>query len=265
MFSHLFSEASPALSTDLNSYYDAFAEHSHLLFRDWRAAVQRESAVLRRLLRKQRAQSVLDGSASVGLHAIALAMNAVTVTAVCPTQIMLQSAYQNATQFDLQDDITFVRADLPTLSEAITGAFDLALLKGGILANLLTDEAIHAALRNLHGLLRSEGALVLSLPAFDLLLEDRPRFVPRHVHDDLPEGRAILFDLYDWQPTEPLSVLHNTFVVMGKDDSFVTTRFGVLQRALRRAEMESLLGAAGFKTLKAESIGWELHITAQRA
>ncbi|MFQ3534695.1 MAG: class I SAM-dependent methyltransferase [Aggregatilineales bacterium] len=264
MFSPLFSEALPALSTDLNAYYDALAEHHQLLFRDWQAALQRESAALRRLLRKWNAHNVLDGSASVGLHAIALAMNAATVTAICPSQNMLQRAHQKAAEFDLHDDITFVHADLPTLCQAITGVFDLALLKNGILAHWLTDETIYAALSNLHSLLRPEGALILSLPAFDLLLEDRPHFVPRHVHDDLPEGRAILFDLYDWQATEPLSVLHSTFVVTGKADMFVTRRFGALQRALRRAELEAMLRAAGFKPLSAETIGWELHVTAQR-
>lgn len=260
-----FSDAPLALTADLCAYYDALAEHHQLLFRDWRAAVQRESAVLRRLLRKHGAQSVLDISATVGLHAIASAMHASAVTAVVPTQAALQAARENAAGFNLQAIITFLRADLMTLNESLTGAFDLALLKGGTLAHLLTDEAIGAALNNLHALLRPEGLLHLSLPAFDLLLEDRPRLVPRHVHDELPGGRAILFDLYDWQATEPLSVLHSTFVVTGNDNAFTTTRFGVLQRALRRAELEVMLQAAGFTPLSAELSGWELQITARRA
>lgn len=265
MFTSLFSEASPALAADLNTYYDALTEHHRLLFRDWRAALQRESAALRRLLRQHNARRVLDASASVGLHAIALALNGARVTALCPTPTMLQRAQQNAAQFKLQEAIAFLRADLPTLGEALTGDFDLALLKGGVLANWLTEETIHAALNNLHSRLRPQGTLVLSLPAFDLLLEDRPRFVPRHVHDDLPDGRAILFDLYDWQMTEPPSVLHSIFVVTGKDDSFVTARFGALQRALRRAELERLLSAVGFELLSAETSGWELQLTAQRS
>jgi hypothetical protein len=141
----------------------------------------------------------------------------------------------------------------------------MALLKGGTLAHLLTDEAISAALSSLRALLRPDGVLSLSLPAFDLLLEDRPRFVPRHVHDELPDGRAILFDLYDWQATEPLSVLHSTFIVAGERDAFATTRFGVLQRALRSAELEVLLRSAGFTVLSAETSGWELQIVARRA
>jgi len=265
MVSSIRSEAPLALTADLNAYYDALAEHHPLLFRDWRAAVQRESAALRRLLRKYNAQSVLDGSATVGLHAIAAAMHATAVTAIAPTQTMLKAARQNAATFAMQNAITFLRADLVTLSETLTGAFDMALLKGGTLAHLLTDEAISAALSNLRALLRPDGVLSLSLPAFDLLLEDRPRFVPRHVHDELPDGRAILFDLYDWQATEPLSVLHSTFIVAGKHDAFITTRFGVLQRALRGAELERLLQATGFTVLSAETSGWELQITARRA
>ncbi|MDW8298005.1 MAG: class I SAM-dependent methyltransferase [Anaerolineae bacterium] len=265
MHTSLLSEASLALTADLNAYYDAFADHHHLLFRDWRAAVQRESAALRRLLRKHNVRNALDGSATVGLHAIALALNAVTVTALCPTQLMLDRAHQNAAQFALREDITFVRADLPTLCESIADTFDLAVLKGGTLTHRLTDEAIYAALSHLHALIRPEGALIIGLPAFDLLLEDRPRLVPRHVHDNLPDGRAILFDVYDWQLTEPLSVLHSTYVVAEKDGAIITTRFGALQRALRRTELENLLRAAGFKTLSAEVSGWELQVTAQRA
>jgi SAM-dependent methyltransferase len=258
------SEALLALTADLNAYYDALAEHHQLLFRDWRAAVQRESAALRRLLRKYNVQSVLDGSATVGLHAIASAMHATAVTAVAPTQTMLKAACDNAATFALQDAVTFLRADLVTLNETLTGAFDMALLRGGTLTHLLTDEAISAALSNLSALLRPGGVLSLSLPAFDLLLEDRPRFVPRHVHDGLPDGRAILFDLYDWQATEPLSVLHSTFIVTGNDDTFTTTRFGVLQRALRRAELETCLRSAGFTVLSAETSGWELQLIARR-
>ncbi|RMF51963.1 MAG: class I SAM-dependent methyltransferase [Chloroflexota bacterium] len=265
MFSSLFSDASAVIAADLNAYYDGLAEHQPLLFRDWRAAVQRESAALRRLLRKHNAQRVLDSSGTVGLHAIAAAMHATAVTAVCPTPAVLERAQHNAAQFRLEQAIAFLCADLNALSDSVTGSFDIALLKGGIVTHWLTDQAISAALSALHSLLRPEGVLILSLPAFDLLLEDRPRLVPRHVHENLPDGRAILFDLYDWQATEPLSVLHNIFIVRGDGDSFSATRFGVLQRALRRAELEQLLNTAGFVVQQAEMNGWELHITAERA
>jgi SAM-dependent methyltransferase len=260
----LLSEAPPVIAADLNAYYDAFAEHHHLLFRDWRATVQRESAALRRLLRNRGVKNVLDASGKAGLHATALALQHLEVTAICPTQPMLLCARENAAAFNVQDDITFVRADLPTLTDAITGTFDAALLKGDTLTNFITDEALYTVLGNLHSLLRPEGTLVMSIPDFDLLLEDRPRFVPRHMHDDQPDGRAILFDVYDWQNTDPLTVLHSTFVVSGKGDSYTAKRFGVLQRALRRAELEALLGAAGFTEICAECGGWELHITARR-
>jgi SAM-dependent methyltransferase len=249
---------------DPGAYYDAIAERYHYFFRDWTAAMQRESGVLRRLYRDRDVRDVLDASCGVGTQAIALALNHYEVTAADPSPKMLLKAQENARHHGVADDITFVKADFLALPRTVIGPYDAVITKGNALPHLIADAEWLAALRGFYDLLRPGGLLTIGMRDFDLLLEDRPRFVPRHLHDADPSQDVIVFDVYDWQDTDPLTVTFNTFLVSGKGDDYAVTRFPVTYRAITRDEAVGLVMAAGFTDVQANTESWELILNAVR-
>jgi SAM-dependent methyltransferase len=252
------------LSNDTSTYYNAVADNYHLFYRDWRAAVEREGHALRRRFREQDIKTILDTSCGTGTQTLGLALNHFEVTAVDPSQSMLQKAREYARDYDVLDDITFARAGFLELPKVIQGPFDAVITKGNALPHLLTDDELLQALRNFYNLLRPGGTLLIGIRDFDHLLEDRPRFVPRQAHLDDLERDFILFDVWDWHDDTPPTVTFNTFIVSGKGDTYTAARYPVTYRALRRVELESMLSKAGFIDLEVESEHWELVFTARR-
>jgi len=251
-------------TNETNEFYDAVAEHYHLFFRDWRATMERESAYFRRAFRDCGVKSVLDASCGPGTQAIGLAMHRMKVVAADPSPKMLESARAKAADFKVADKVTFVQTDFLSLPGAVNGPFDAVITKGNALTHLLNDADILAALRNFYALLRPGGTVVVGIRDFDLLLEDRPRFVPGQIHDEDTKRDFILFDVWDWNDGPPVTVVFNKFIVSGKGDDYVAKRYPVTYRALRRAELEALMTEAGFVNIKTESQLWEIVTIAQR-
>ncbi len=246
---------------DTNTYYDALADHYHLFYRDWHATLQREGNTLRRAFRDRNVKTVLDASCGPGTQAIALARLGYEVTGADPSFHMLLKAREYALQYEVADDITFVRAGFLELPYALVGPYDAVITKGNSLPHLLTDGEITQALHNFYRLLRPGGTLIIGIRDFDFLLEDRAQFIPRYAHTDDPSEDHILFDVWDWDDGPPVTVVFNTFIVTGKGDDYHVTKYPVTYRALRRKELESMLTEVGFVDLKGETQLWELVIT----
>jgi hypothetical protein len=141
--------------------------------------------------------------------------------------------------------------------------FDAVITKGNALPHLLTDAEIKTALHNFHRLLNPGGTVIIGIRDFDFLLEDRPRFIPGQFHDD-PDEQHILFDIWDWDDGPPTTVTFNKFIVSGHGSDYKVRKDVVRYRALRRAELETMLGECGFRDLKVEQQQWELVFTATR-
>jgi glycine/sarcosine N-methyltransferase len=253
------------LRNDTNTFYDAMADHYHLFYRDWHATIEREGSALRRVFRDRGVKTVLDASAGPGTQAIALARLDYDVTAADPSFNMLMKARENAIAYNVADDITFVRAGFLELTHAVVGPFDAVVSKGNSLPHLISDAEIKQALRNFYKLMRAGGTLVIGIRDFDFLLEDRPRFIPRHAHTDDPNQDHILFDVWDWDDGPPVTVTFNTFIVSGKGSTYTVSKHPVMYRALRREELEAMMTEVGFKDIKAETQLWEVVYTARKA
>lgn len=246
------------------AFYDAVADQYHLFYRDWQAAMERDGATLRRKFQREGVRRVLDASCGTGTQTIGLARHGFDVTAADPSPNMLARARELAGDFGVSEKIHFVQAGFLDLPEAVQGPFDALVSAGNSLPHLLSDDELHAALAHFRALLRPGGLLVIGIRDFELMLEDRPRFVPRQAHIDDPECDHILFDIWDWNDGPPVTVTFNTFFVSGKGERYTATRHPVTYRALTRAELEDMLTAAGFSDIAVETQGWELHFTARR-
>lgn len=248
---------------DTNDFYDAVADHYHLFYRDWQAAVDREGMMLRRILWQRKAQKVLDASCGPGTQSIALARQGFDVTAADINQTMILKARAYAQVYNVADDITFVRAGFLELPRIVQGPFDAVLTKGNALPHLLTDSEIRMALGNFRRLLKPGGLLIIGMRDFDHLLEDRPRMIPGQFHDGEDE-QHILFDIWDWDDGPPVTVTFNKFIVSGSGSDYTAKKHSVKYRALRRAELEAMLAETGFTDVRVEQQQWELMYTATK-
>ncbi len=252
------------VQSDTNTIYDAIADQYHLFYRDWEATLQREGSALRRTFRDRNVTTVLDASCGPGTQTIALAQLGYEVMAADPSFNMLLKARENAGMYSVDDRITFVRAGFLELPCALVGPYDAVITKGNSLPHLLSDEEILQALRNFYDLLRPGGTLVIGVRDFDFLLEDRPNFIPQHIHTEDPTEDNIVFDVWDWDDGPPTTVTFNTFIVSGKGSDYRVVKYPITYRALRREELEAMLTEVGFIGLKAETQLWELVVTATK-
>jgi SAM-dependent methyltransferase len=250
-------------NNESNAFYDGVADDYHLWYRDWDTELEREGLNLRRYLREHGVQTVLDASCGPGTQSIALAALGYQVTAADPSGGLLARARQHAAEKGVSERITFVQADFQSLPDHVKGPFDAVITKGNALPHLLHDEQIEEAMLIFYELLRPGGLLLVGMRDFELLLEDRPRFVPGRVHDE-PQEQVITFDIWDWDDGPPITVTHNSFIVRGKGSSYRVTRHPVTLRALTAAEVEVVMSEVGFTDIRQQRDRWELVITAVR-
>ncbi len=248
---------------DTNDFYSAVADHYHLFYRDWQAAVDREGMTLRRILWQHKAKEILDASCGPGTQTIGLAKQGFDVTAADINRAMLQKARENAQAYKVAEKIKFVQAGFLELPSSVQGSFDAVLTKGNALPHLLTDTEIKTALGNFHKLLKPGGLLLIGMRDYDFLLEDRPRMIPGQFHD-APGEQHILFDIWDWDDGPPVTVTFNKFIVSGSGSDYTTNKHSVKYRALRREELIAMLNETGFTDVKVEQQQWELVYTATR-
>lgn len=244
-------------TNDTTSFYDAFAADYQFSYRDWDAELEREGLNLRRYLRPHNVATILDASCGPGTQAIALARLGYTVTAADPSPRLLERAAQNATTYNVTDQITFVQSDFQNLHHHLNQTFDAVITKGSSIPHLLYDEQIEETLLIFHELLRPGGVLLIGMRDFALLLEDRPRFLPGRVHDE-PGEQIITFDIWDWDDGPPITVTSNRFIVRGHGDAYRTNKYPVTFRALTAEELEVVISEVGFEDFEAQRDRWEL-------
>lgn len=250
-------------TNDTAQFYDSVADDYHLFYRDWDAQLEREGLNLRRFFRDHNVKSVLDASCGPGTQAIALARLGYTVTAADPSAGILARARQNAAQYGVGDQITFVQSDFQNLHLTVQGPFDAVITKGSSIPHLLDDEQIEETLLIFYEMLRPGGLLLIGMRDFEPLLEDRPRFWPGRVHDD-PQEQVITFDVWDWDDGPPVTVTVNSFIVRGQGEAYRVTKRPVVFRALTAEEVEVVLSELGFENFQAQRDRWELLMTATK-
>jgi len=234
-------------------FYDALASDYDLIFADWQAAVRRQAEILDRIIRGHYLAawplSVLDCTCGIGMQAIGLALRGYRVHATDVSAAAVGRAQREAAAAGAS--LTFGIADVRSLAEQITGHFDVVLSCDNALPHLLSDGELRLALRNLWGKLVPGGLLLVSIRDYDALLEQKPQTESPRVFDG-PEGRRIVFQVWDWEPEAPLYLLHH-FILRQEGADWRTTHRQVRYRALRRAELSAMLGEAGFRDAR-----WQL-------
>jgi glycine/sarcosine N-methyltransferase len=229
----------------VSGFYDQLAGDYHLIFADWRAAVDRQGEQLDRLIRARLGPpplTVLDCTCGIGTQAIGLARRGYHVHATDLSPAAVDRARREATAFGVA--VTWGVADVRRLDRQVAGAFDVVLSCDNSLPHLLTDEDLGLAARAMRSKLRPGGLLVVSIRDYDQLVEERPRATTPGLLDG-PDGRRVYFQLWEWNSDGTRYRLH-LFILKETAGQWQTTHAATEYRALRRDELSAALRDAGF-------------------
>lgn len=247
-------------------FYDHLAGDYHLLFADWDRAVQRQGEILDRLLAAgigPAPQRVLDCSCGIGTQAIGLAQRGHIVHATDLSRAAVDRARREAARLGVP--LTTGVADLRDLTQ-VPGTFDAVVTCDNALPHLLTDDDLRHAAREMLGKLRAGGLLVASIRDYDRFLAERPQAETPRVFDG-PDGRRIVFQVWDWQADAPVYTLSH-FIVTDVEGAWRTTHAATTYRALQRHELGAILAEVGFREiawLMPEESGYYQPIVTARA
>ena len=188
------------MAKPVTEFYDRLSpEYRDNMGWDWEAGCTREGASLDRFLAKQVGRqgpySVLDCSCGIGTQAIGLALQGHRVHATDLSTVSIDCARREAANLGVA--MTFGVADFRELSAAVSDTFDVVLTCDNSIAHCLKDEDLDAALTSMKTRLNPGGLLLISLRDYDALVVDKPRFNNEHVQDR-PDGRRVVFQLWDW-------------------------------------------------------------------
>ncbi len=237
------------MSDQVREFYKTLASNYHHIFADWNASVQRQAGVLDALLREQLgegAQTVLDCACGIGTQAIGLALRGYRVHATDLSAEAVERARQEARHMGAH--LTFDVADFRELDAVVPGTFDAVIAFDNAIAHLQTLDELTHALRSMAAKVAPGGTLMVSLRDYDQIVQEKPRATPPVVNDN-PEGRSIVFQVWDWN-TEGSGYQLNHFTVKQQSESWETICAVSTLRAWQRAEVHAALQNTGLSDIE---------------
>jgi SAM-dependent methyltransferase len=233
------------MTDSVRAFYRQLVPNYEFIFPDWPASVRRQSEALERLLgrylRGAGPLTVLDCACGIGTQAIGLATRGYKVHATDISADAIEYARQKAS--DLNTDLTFGVADFLKLDEDVAGTFDVVIALDNAVAHVQHKSDLEQMLRSMSSKIEPEGVLLLSLRDYDELARTRPRTtVP--VVTDRAEGRAIVFQVWDWKDDASGYRLSH-YTVRQYGDRWDTTCAVSEMRAWQRADIGNAITKAG--------------------
>lgn len=214
----------------------------------WQAQMVAEHGKLSAVLGEPHGRSVLDCSCGGGGQAIALAKLGWQVTATDITEAYLDAAQQRARQEGVVID--FRLCDMRDLDHHFRASFDW-VVSCYALDNITDDEGIQQAVKCMFSALRPGGKCYIRLRDFDNIMSEKPRY-EGYKERVVPHGRVVRLE--DWEYESDTHVVC-IYVFLWEDHRkkgyrWTTDVFSYRRRALRKAELERFLRAAGFRRIE---------------
>lgn len=239
------------MANSVTEFYDRLSpEYRDNMGWDWEAGMRREGATLDRILMNvlecAGPHSLLDCTCGIGTQAIGLALLGHQVYASDLSPVSLERARQEA--LDLGVSMQFGVADFRDLGSTISDTFDVVLSCDNAIAHCLDDDDLKAALESMKSRLKPGGLILVSLRDYDALLADKRRFNNEHV-DDRPDGRRVVFQLWDWADDER-SYRNHQFLIKESDGHYELKHFETVLRALRHHEILAAVEAVGYAEVR---------------
>ena len=236
------------MAISVTDFYDNLSpEYRDNMGWDWESTMRKEGASLARFIEskagKSGSLSLLDCSCGIGTQAIGLALQDYQVHATDLSKVSIECARQEAA--NLGATMTFGVADFRELEAAVDDTFDVVLTCDNSISHCLKNADLDAALASMKGRLNPAGLLLISFRDYDALVVDKLRFNNEHV-DDRPDGRRIVFQLWDWA-SDGGSYRNSQFLIKETDGNYEVKHFETELRALLRDELMAAVEKAGYE------------------
>ena len=172
---------------------------------NWEARLEREGPFFRRLFDQHGVRSVADVGAGSARHAIMFRSWGLDVTAIDPSEDMLELARENAER--LGSDVRIVEGGFGDVARIVGAPVDAVTCTGNALPHVRSRAALRTALADFAEALRPRGMLVLHYLNHQRLVSQRIRTMTPvfreteradkffiRVLDYTPSGDGVLFD-----------------------------------------------------------------------
>ena len=230
-------------------FYEQLANAYHLIYEDWDKSIQRQAKVLDKIIQDHLhapPRSVLDCSCGIGTQAIGLALLGYKVHATDLSPKAVQRARGEARR--LGAEVTFGVADFRALKDRVEGTFDVVISCDNSLPHLITDDDLVLVAQNMASKLKPTGLLLASIRDYDRLAKEKPVLDSPRVLDG-PEGRRIVFQVWDWSSDGRTYTAHQ-FILRETKGEWKTFHCTVDYRALLRDELSEVLREAGLSAIR---------------
>jgi glycine/sarcosine N-methyltransferase len=227
------------------AFYDGLASEYHLIFQNWWEGAVRHGEVIDRLLLARDVQPgapLLDCTCGIGTQALPLALRGYQVLGTDISAAAVERARREADERDIALD--FAVYDVRDVWRVASSRFDAVLACDNSLPHLLTDADLLAALRSIRTCLRAGGVFIASIRDYDELSRERPTGVTPVTYSSNGR-RRIVGQVWQWSDRGE-TVLIRLFILQQDKDGWSCSLWATRYRALRRAEMDAALLAAGF-------------------
>lgn len=185
-------------------------------------------------------KSVLDIACGTGGYALELAKQGYAVTAVDLDSKMVEELKDKTLKSDL--DIEALQGSMLELSSKISSKYDVAFCIGNSLVHLDGEKEIEKFFREMKGLLKEEGKLIIQIINYDRVLSKNVQFLPTIENKEV----GLTFQrLYRYDEILNKVFFKTILEVEGKKIENEIPLYPALSE-----DLEKLLRKAGFKDVK---------------
>ena len=227
-------------------FYEALADHYHLIFDDWDSAIERQARILGPLLTSQTSVSplkILDCACGIGTQAIGFAAMGHHVVASDLSRAAVKRAQQEALSRSL--NISFYVSDMTSLREIAEDEFDVVVAMDNALPHLDAAQLEQAA-RTIASKLKPKGLFVASIRDYDKLILQRPA-IQEPAFYGTDGNRRIVHQIWDWIDDARYAV--HLYITTKSGEGWETHHFVSEYRCLLREELSEVLRSAGFEVV----------------
>jgi len=226
-----------------SDFYEALADHYHLIFEDWDKSIARQAAVLNPLLfsvLQRTPVKVLDCACGIGTQAIGFAQAGHRVVASDLSPAAVARARHEADLRGLA--IPFAVSDMTSLAEIADSDFDAVVALDNAFPHLKPGQLTQAT-QAMASKLKPHGMLMASIRDYDRLIVERPT-VQGPAFYGTTGNRRIVHQVWDWLNGEQYAV--HMFITLEADGMWRSHHFASMYRAVLREELTMALRDSGF-------------------
>jgi len=223
------------------AFYSRMAASYHLIFENWQETIERQGAIISRLLAPSQTGPILDCACGIGTQVLGLAQLGFSVEgsdiAAAAVARARTEAFNRKLSIDLRVD------DMRTLRAAPTGKFAAVLALDNALPHLDSDDEIQSAFAAMRGRLQPAGRILVSVRDYGPLMIQRPTMMPPRFFGKDGE-RRILHQVWDWRDQRRY-VVHLFITMEEQNEGWSTRHFVGRYRAVTLDELIRLAEQAG--------------------